>query len=594
MPTLNWIGKEKVINHHRDVPFRTLEHKYHYPNVETGLKPVFTPIGHTQTNDTSGNKIIHGDNLEALKALIPEYEGRIKCICIDPPYNTGNENWIYNDNVNDPKIKKWLAQVVGKEGEDLSRHDKWLCMMYPRLQLLRQLLSDDGSLVISIGYQEVTNLMLICKELFSDKQIVCVTVQTSGGKPAGGFNYQHEYLVFIVPNEFEPNPLLFSGGISRTPWEGLTLATFDKTQRPNQTYPIYVNVNDGSIAGIGESLQERVKNKTFTGKLENFIFDFDEAPKGTVAVWPITSKGKDCVWRLISSRLLSDWEKGYIKISPNRSKESKNKFSIQYLPEGVIKKIESGLLEVIGKEENLPTLSFGENKTAGSEIPTIWLEKSFYSVKGTTLINELFEKKEFNYPKPIDLITEIIRSISSPNDIILDSFAGSGTTAHAVLNLNKEDGGNRKFILIEMEDYAETITAERVKRVISGYADVAGTGGEFDYYELGEPLFVENNLNPKLPVEKIREYIYFMETKLRLPASDKKDNKYLLGVENDTAYYFYYEPKKETALDYSFLKTIKTKAELYIVYADNCLLPPDFMQSKNIIFKKIPREIPRI
>jgi len=198
------------------------------------------------------------------------------------------------------------------------------------------------------------------------------------------------------------------------------------------------------------------------------------------------------------------------------------------------------------------------------------------------------------FPKPSELIKFLLTVATSSDSIILDSFAGSGTTAHAVLNLNKEDGGDRKFILIEMEEYAETITAERVKRVISGYADVAGTGGEFDYYELGEPLFVENNLNPKLSVEKIREYIYFMETKLRLPASDKKDNKYLLGVENDTAYYFYYELKKETALDYSFLKTIKTKTELYIIYADNCLLPPDFMQSKNIIFKKIPREIPRI
>ena len=602
MPTLHWIGKEKVINHHRDVPFRTLEHKYHYPTppVETGLRPVSTPIWHTQTNDVSGNKIIHGDNLEALKSLLPEYEGRIKCICIDPPYNTGNENWIYNDNVNDPKIKKWLSQVVGKEGEDLSRHDKWLCMMYPRLQLLRQLLAENGSLVISIGYQEVTNLMLICKELFSDKQIVCVTVQTSGGKPAGGFNYQHEYLVFIVPNEFEPNPLLFSGGISRTPWEGLTLSTFDKTQRPNQTYPIYVNVKDGSIAGIGESLQERVKNKKFTGKLEDFQFNFEEAPAGTVAVWPITSKGKDCVWRLISARLLNDWEKGYIKISPNRSKDSKNQFSIQYLPEGVIKKIESGLLEVIGKEENLPTLSFGENKTVGSEIPTLWLEKSFYSVKGTTLINDIFEKKQFNYPKPIELITEVLRAISSPDDIILDSFAGSGTTAHAVLNLNREDGGNRKFILIEMEEYAETITAERVKRVIKAMYPVETHGNAstqiptFDYYELGDPLFVENNLNPKLPVEKIREYIYFMETKQRLPATDKKDNKYLLGVNSGVAYYFFYNPKEDTELDYAFLKTIKTKADEYIIYADNCLLTTDFLQSKRITFKKIPREIPRI
>jgi adenine-specific DNA-methyltransferase len=145
-----------------------------------------------------------------------------------------------------------------------------------------------------------------------------------------------------------------------------------------------------------------------------------------------------------------------------------------------------------------------------------------------------------------------------------------------------------------MEDYAETITAERVKRVISGYADVDGTGGEFDYYELGEPLFVENNLNPKLPVEKIREYIYFMETKLRLPATDKKDNKYLLGVNSGVAYYFFYNPKEDTELDYAFLKTIKTKADEYIIYADNCLLTTDFLQSKRITFKKIPREIPRI
>ena len=485
MPTLHWIGKDKVINHHMDVPFRVLEHSYGFDN---GTQ--------TEQETNSGNKIIHGDNLDALKALLPEYEGRIKCIYIDPPYNTGNEGWVYNDNVNDPKIKKWLGQVAGKESEDLTRHDKWLCMMYPRLKLLQKLLKDDGAIVISIGYQEVFNLIHICKELFGNKQIVCCTIQTSGGKPAGGFNYQHEYLIFIIPNEFEPNPLLFSGGNSRTPFEGLTLATFDKTQRPNQTYPIFVNTSDGSLAGFGESLQERLKKGTYTGSLQDFPFDFDEAPEGTVAIWPITSKGKDCVWRLISSRLIRDWEKGYVKISVNRSKESKNKYSFQYLPEGVIKKIESGKLEVTGKEEGFPTLSFGHNKTVGSEIPTIWLEKSFYSVKGTTLINEIFGNKEFNYPNPLELITEIIRAISSPNDIILDSFAGSGTTAHAVLNLNKEDNGDRKFITIEMSDYAETTTAERVRRTIKGYGELEGTNGSFDFNELGQPMFLEEgNLN---------------------------------------------------------------------------------------------------
>lgn len=151
MPTLNWIGKDKVVNHHLDVPFRTLEKQY-----------TFAPNG----GDDDGNMIIHGDNLDALKALLPMYEGRVKCIYIDPPYNTGNEKWVYNDNVNDPHIKAWLGKVVGAEGEDLSRHDKWLCMMYPRLKLLQKLLSEDGVIFISIDDTEYANLKLICDEIF--------------------------------------------------------------------------------------------------------------------------------------------------------------------------------------------------------------------------------------------------------------------------------------------------------------------------------------------------------------------------------------------------------------------------------------------
>lgn len=583
MPTLHWIGKDKVINHHSEVPFRVLEHSYGFAEGKQ-----------IQTETQNGNKIIHGDNLEALKALLPEYEGRIKCIYIDPPYNTGNENWVYNDNVNDHKIKKWLHQIVGKEGDDLTRHDKWLCMIYPRLKLLQKLLANDGSLVISIGHQEVFNLIHVCKELFSHKQVICCTVQTSGGKPAGGFNFQHEYIIFVVPNEFEPNPLLFSGGNERTPFEGLTLATFDKVQRPNQAYPIFINTKDGSLAGVGESLQERIKNGNYKGSLEDFNYDFSEAREGTVAVWPITSKGKDCVWRLISGRLVNDWEKGYIKISVNRSKSSKNKYSIQYLPEGVIKKIESGKLEIRGKEDHSPTLSFGDNRTVGSEIPTIWLEKSFYSVKGTTLINEIFGTKQFNYPKPLELITEIIRAISSPNDIVLDSFAGSGSTGHAVLKLNQEDGGDRKFLLIEMENYAETTTADRIRKTIMGYAETEGTGGSFDFFQLGEPLFKEDgNLNEKVGEEKIRRYIFYTETKTPLKSSSKKDNKYFLDKYNETAYYFKYEESQVTTLNHHFLSTIKTKAEQYIIYADNCVLTVEFMAKRNIIFKKIPRDITR-
>lgn len=589
MPTLNWIGKDKVVNHHRDVPYRILEHQYGF-SAENGKQ---------KDSTDSGNKIIHGDNLEALKSLLPEYEGKIDCIYIDPPYNTGNENWVYNDNVNDPKIKKWLHQVVGKEGDDLTRHDKWLCMMYPRIKLLNQLLSKNGVLTISISYHEVFNLVLLLKEIFGNKQIVPVTVQTSGGKPSGGFNYQHEYVIFVVPTDFNPNPMQSAGGQSRSPYEGLTLATFDKVQRPNQAYPIFINKNNGSLAGIGLSLQERIKNGSYLGNTIDFVYDYDEAPENCVAIWPVTSKGKDCVWRLIPSRLQKDWEQGYIKISPNKSKSNSNEFSIQYLPEGVIKKINTGELHVIGTEPNSPTLVFGSNKTVGGQIPTIWSEKSFYTVKGTTLLNEIFQKKSFNYPKPIELVSEILRAVSNKKSIILDSFAGSGTTGHAVLNLNKEDNGDRQFILIEMENYASDVTAERIKKIINGYnaeeEEIDGTGGSFDYYELGLPLFDELlNLNEDVPTAKIREYIWYSETRSAFEElKSKSDNEYFLGSKDRTVYYFVYDKNALTTLDYDLLSTIKTKGEQYVIYADNCLLAKEFMAKNNIIFKKIPRDISR-
>jgi len=203
-----------------------------------------------------------------------------------------------------------------------------------------KLLAEDGCLAISISYHELHNLVSICKEIFSTKQVVTVTGQTSGGKPSSGFNYVQEYIVFVVPQEFAPNSLAFCGGKNRTPFEGLTLSTFTQEQRPNQTYPIYVRASDGALAGVGKSLQELIDEGTYTGEKKDFQFDYKNAPEGTVAVWPVTSKGKPCVWRQISKRLQSDWESGYIKISPNRQKDSANQYSVQYLPSGVIKKIE--------------------------------------------------------------------------------------------------------------------------------------------------------------------------------------------------------------------------------------------------------------
>lgn len=649
MPTLNWIGKDKVVTHHQDVPFNVLEHNYG-----------FTAEGGKQEAEThSGNMIIHGDNLMALKSLLPQYEGRVDCIYIDPPYNTGKEGWVYNDNVNDSHIKKWLGEIVGKQGEDLSRHDKWLCMMYPRLRLLEKLLSSDGSLVMSIGYHELASAIKICTDIFHTKQIVPVTVQTSGGKPSKGFNYLHEYLIFVVNEDIKPIALDFAGGNSRSPFEGLTLSTFDKINRPNQVYPIFINPETKAIVGVGESLQTNIDKGLYTGEKKDYDYDFSVAPTGTVAVWPITSKGKHCVWRLISTRLMEDWNKGYIKVSPNTKKEHPNKFSVQYLPEGVISKVKSGSLTVIGNEEGLPTLIFGENETEGNTIPTIWNEKSFYTVNGTNLLKVLFPEREktFDYPKSLNYIKSIIRALTKEDDIVLDSFGGSATTAHAVLSLNEEDELDRKFIIIEMMDYADTITAERTKRVIQGYtykgkqeeeifnekftikklekfpemleranqaieehkneytkiskpkiADnslkvigtkeydgiMPGLGGAFDFYELGKPLFDEDGfLNEEVEKEKIREYIYYSETQCPLTELHKEEEKYLLGSHNHTDYYFYYEPKIETTFGPDTLNIIVRKADSYIVYADTCLFNKDELAKLNIIFKKIPRDIHR-
>jgi adenine-specific DNA-methyltransferase len=199
MPTLHWIGKEKVVNHHMDVPFKVLEHKYGFAaNASTGS------ASRQEAETKSGNEVIHGDNLEALKALPPEYKGKIKCIYIDPPYNTGNENWVYTDNVNDPKIKKWLGQVVGKEAEDLTRHDKWLCMIYTRLKLLRKLLADDGAIFISINDNEKANLKLICDEIFGGVNFINNVIWQKKYSPqneARCFSDMHDFVITYTKNK---------------------------------------------------------------------------------------------------------------------------------------------------------------------------------------------------------------------------------------------------------------------------------------------------------------------------------------------------------------------------------------------------------
>jgi adenine-specific DNA-methyltransferase len=546
MPTLNWIGKDKIVNHHQDVPYRVLEHKYG-----------FTAEKEEQAEPTnSGNKIIHGDNLEALKSLLPEYEGKVKCIYIDPPYNTGKEGWVYNDSVNHPKILKWLGDVVGKEGDDLSRHDKWLCMMYPRLQLLHKLLANDGIIFISIDDYEYHNLLLITNEIFGIKNRIATSIWDLGtGTQAGHFVRAHEYvLVYAKNKELVPN---FKGGEGDIKHSALKKISY-KNPSSEFTFP---------------------KGTRFDADDDTELTDsWGGSEKTTLVAGKMVSKNR----KLVNEVTLSA---GWAMKSQMQSwfyEDSENTFDTkgQKVKEFYFNK--SGVLTYI-KEKSV------------TNPPTV-LRNIANTKSGSSELTSIIGPNKFDFPKPSEFIKFLLKLVVSDNDIVLDSFAGTGTTAQAILQLNKEEDFNLEFILIELENYANEVTAERVKRVAKGYGSglkaVEGTGGAFDFYELGLPLFDENqNLNEQVGLAKIREYIWFSETR----TSFKEPNKepYFLGKKDESAYYFIYEKDRLTTLDYDSLELIKTKGEQYVVYADNCLLSKEFMAKKNIIFKKIPRDITR-
>ena len=555
MPTLHWIGKEKVINHHQDVPYRVLEHKYGFTDKGEQTEPI-----------DCGNKIIHGDNLEALKSLLPEYEGKIKCIYIDPPYNTGNESWVYNDNVNHPKIKKWLGEVVGKDGEDLTRHDKWLCMMYPRLKLLHRLLADDGVVFISIDDNELANLRLLCDEIFGVRNFLGLMTrkQSSGSKNDTGTNKVITIADYVLPYkkkffEFYPYLIKNKKSFNKKDNVGNFSTRALEMQGGGDTLPVR--------AKMGYSIYHNSKGNSI--KLL-FDYDLDENPVYEIENEELLGKGYKCyrprkrgkeygIWRWGADTFMERFHNNLVHFERDR---------------------------VFMKERQVDYVE---------KYPVAILEE-FLNTQGTNELKEIFGTKRFDFPKPTELIKFLLTVSTDKNSIILDSFAGSGTTAHAVMNLNKEDGGNRKFILLEMEDYANDITAERVKRVAKGYGKdkkaVEGTGGSFDYYELGLPLFdKDQNLNEQVPLEKIKEYIWFSET--RTSFVETNGEKYFLGKKDESVYYFVYEKDNLTTLDYDSLELVKTKGEQYIIYADNCLLPKEFMAKKNIIFKKIPRDITR-
>lgn len=644
MPTLHWIGKDKVINHHAEVPFRVLQHKYGY----RGEQPA------DKTATQGGNKIIHGDNLEALKALLPEYEGRVDCIYIDPPYNTGNEGWVYNDNVNDPHIRKWLGEVVGAEGEDLSRHDKWLCMMYPRLRLLQQLLSENGVIFISNDDNEQSALRALCNEIFGSQCFVSNIIwqkSYSSRNDSKGIPTATDYITVYsrYPN-WNPNKLERTEEMNAkygNPDNDIALWRSDNAYAPNAA------THQGMVYAIqhpftGEMLYpapalcwrygQDIMLEIMNGWCEYELCDLDDAERRAG----------------VCNVPMDKIRKGVKGIVLKNSLEASREAATSVYQRGQWPKyfFSKGGYGGIAKKTYL-------NAVEGRLINNFWPFTEVDHTDGAKKeLKRIFEDAvPFDTPKPSALIRRILEIATDETSVVLDAFAGSGTTAHAVLDLNKKDGGNRKFILIEMMDYAETITAERVRRVITGYpykgkkeeeiyskkltttnilkadeilkeaesvvdkvkdkydkvgkpkiADncikvmgtkvyeerMEGLGGSFDYYELGEPLFNEDGtLNEAVGADKIRAYVYYTETHQHLARQQDTDYPYLLDYHGGTGYFFYYEPDKVTTISYDILHIVPQKAEHYVIYADVCTLGKAQLAKMNIVFKKIPRDINR-
>ena len=582
MPTLNWMGKEKVVNHHRDVPYRVLE--------RVPEKGVLDSHG-----SDCGNMIIHGDNLEALKALLPEYEGKVDCIYIDPPYNTGNEGWVYNDNVNDPRIRKWLGQVVGKEGEDFSRHDKWLCMMYPRLQLLRKLLAPTGAIFVSIDDTELANLRLVCDEIFSPS---CFVADISWQR-----NYSTRNDSKGIPAEVE-HMLVYSKVSDWQPRKLPRTAEMDsKYKNPDNDVMSWTSDNPCAPGAATHQGMVYAIQHPFTGEM----------------LYPANGS----CWRYQQEQML-DYMNGWcpyvlVDLDDTKRRAEVCGISADEVREGVkgivlAQSIEESraLAEKVQEKGPWPRFYFTRNGKGGIRRKTYIdnvggrLSTNYwpYAEVGHTdeakkELKSIFGgKAPFDTPKPTRLIERVLQVAAGNDALVLDSFAGSGTTAHAVMRLNKKDGGNRRFVLIEMMDYADGITAERVRRVIGGYGEgsnaVEGVDSGFSYYELGPELFrPDGTLDPDVTRADLARYVWATET--RAPYADRTDeHPYLLGEHAQAVYYLAYEPGQETTLTYDLLRGLPRKGTPTVIYADRCAIAEGRLDEMGIVFKRVPDQIARI
>lgn len=642
MPTLNWIGKEKIVKHHHEVDFRALEHRYG-----------FSAKGQQDAPVDSENMIIHGDNLAALKSLLPQYEGRIDCIYIDPPYNTGEEKWVYNDNVSDPQLLKWLGEVVGKLGEDFSRHDKWLCMMYPRLALMRQLLSPKGVIFISNDDNEQSRLKLVCDAIFGENCFVGNIIWQKTYSPrndSDGIPTATDYItVYSKKPGWKPKRLERTEEMDSkyknpdndfAPWTSSDAFGPNAATHQGMVYAIQHPFTGEYVYPYSTGCWRYSQDEMFAimnGWCEYEYKDLDDAERRAQVCGVKVEDVRPGVKAIVLKNTLEESRVAAQKIY-DRGQWPRFYFTSKGL----------------GGFRRKTYLT----KVEGKLVTNFWsYDEAGHTDGAKKELKRIFEGHcPFDTPKPSSLIERILQIATDDDSIVLDAFAGSGTTAHAVLSQNKQDHGTRKFILIELMDYADTTTAERVKRVITGYAykgkeeeeiyskkltpknivkaaeflkeaemiskmredefakvskpkiadncikvigtkvydeRMEGVDGDFNFYELGDPLFIdENTFNEEVGEEAIRQYIYYSETKHALNRPRSKDDPYLLDRWDGTAYYFNYQADSLTALDDDVLP-LKEKAEHTIYYADVCYLSDDVLKALGITFKQIPRDISR-
>ena len=533
MPSLHFKGKTFVDNHHLSVPFHE-------------LRPVANK-GTGRTASLHDNLVVHGDNLAALKALLPTYHNKVKCIYIDPPYNTGNEGWAYNDNVNSPMMQDWLGKTVDRD--DLTRHDKWCCMMLPRLKLLRELLRQDGAIFISIDDNEVHNLRCLMDEVFGEENFVATAIWQKNFSPrntARQFSEDHDFVVIYAHDSQQWNPNLL--------------------ERSEQATGRYKNPDDDP-RGDWSSSDLTARNYYSLGTYE------------------VTSP---------SGKTFRPSVGNYFRVSPERFAKLDQDNRIWWGPDGnSMPRLKRYLTEVkkgVVPQTLWPHAEVGHTQDAKKELVSV-LD---------------FERSEdvFNTVKPIGLIRRILEIATDRDSIVLDSFAGSGTTAHAVLALNKEDGGGRQFVLIECEDYADSITAERVRRVINGVPSArdanlkAGLGGSFSYFELGAPMQQESLLSGRdLPdYEALAGYVFFTVTGEQFdPAKIDRETGFI-GRSRRADVYLIYEPDRERikdlALTLDFARALpKPKGTNRLVFAPTKYLDQEFLDQYRITFCQLPFQI---